>query len=1124
MNGEDDGPTMGASPYSTGGGGTVLEHRYGAMLLASLLARDPIPELGDDVTLVSVRFQASPVSAVDDLLVSGHDRDGGERRVSIGVRRAPALTASDSKSARLLESYVRMVADHWAEISAGRWRLCLAVASPNAAVQQVRELAGIARAAGSEAAFRAELRRARRTTREARKRLDHLDALAHEAATQAMIITSGINPGDLTWRVLWSLRLRELRLEGADKTDRTAAVVRLRQIIGDGTPSSASDLFARLAELAGQYAAEGADVTEQRLRLDLPQIVLAGPRSPGRVRVSADAMLRGPVAHLGLTQQLADADDRFETDPAAAAAGYGTVSDALADSPYAPHAARIRARQAEALRRAGDAAGAAAVDLARMAAALTSSDLSQVLVIADRIVGPMADQQQELPDRLVRAVGALAALAAYEHYPQMPLEQVAAQLDATEPGDPYRLLTAMLLAEHAIAAGRPDIVRTRTATIAAIVDTASPGDAGRLAAARLLACLADADGDWDRLARTAKAGYPPRVAALLLARHGRHLAITAQPQAAIERYNDAVEQACEAGAYADAADWQFTIRLIRISYGLDVMDGTLDDPYRLALALRTAGNDSVIPAPVSPLELALSDLLDDSLPDALAALRRYRRRAVTLGDWAGERQAEIRLGDLYAAAGEPMTASEHFITAGEADRLSELPRRLPEQTLPLKVPPGLAGMPAWERAAACSFAGAAADLLADSDAIDWAEATLAEVIQDAPAPVFTRNPALDACIAFAHLADATSHDQARRFLDHSDAWVERDPGHYKHTDAAHAEALVRIAAAHSPLRRVAVDQMCRALIADQRMGEIILSTGAAALRAEPGIVTAWCADKAAEGHMRAALAIILARADAAPATPIAKQMLDALTSPQEHTLGRTELAGGLPQAALLSVALDPADRARFADAMTAVAEDHAETGRYRREALAALAVAGPHLADDDQARIFPIVLLAARGDLDGSVDDGRYHDGPLERFRISIGTATLRYDGLLAAAVLAGTSEQYDATTDAAYELMPFAGPHQANRIADALTRLPTDGRARLDPVTLAAHGSEWVRAAAAAIWCTTGAHPVHLGSRLAADPSGNVRRSLAAHLPHEPEYEQLRATLASDIRRSVRAAARSGQ
>jgi hypothetical protein len=89
---------LAASPYSTGGGGTVLEHRYGATLLSCLLSGNPAPELGDDATLESVTFQASAISPVDDLVVAGRTPDGGERRVSIGVRRAPTLVRSDHAS------------------------------------------------------------------------------------------------------------------------------------------------------------------------------------------------------------------------------------------------------------------------------------------------------------------------------------------------------------------------------------------------------------------------------------------------------------------------------------------------------------------------------------------------------------------------------------------------------------------------------------------------------------------------------------------------------------------------------------------------------------------------------------------------------------------------------------------------------------------------------------------------------------------------------------------------------------------------------------------------------------------------------------------------------------------
>ena len=152
-------------------------------------------------------------------------------------------------------------------------------------------------------------------------------------------------------------------------------------------------------------------------------------------------------------------------------------------------------------------------------------------------------------------------------------------------------------------------------------------------------------------------------------------------------------------------------------------------------------------------------------------------------------------------------------------------------------------------------------------------------------PSLTVSPALEACKAFGHLAGATTEEQARRFLDHAAPWVEREPNHYRHTDAAHAEALVRIAGAHPALRQDAVSQMCRALIADQRMAQIVLSTGTASLRAEPGIVSALCAEQAGNGNIYAALAIIVTGTDPAPAVPVAQKMLDAAATPATHIPG-----------------------------------------------------------------------------------------------------------------------------------------------------------------------------------------------------------------------------------------------
>lgn len=140
----DVGSQVAASPYSTGGGGTVFEHRYAATVLGCLLSGDPVPGLGDDVRPIMVCFQASAVSPVDDVLVEGQTEDGEIRRMSVGVRRAPAFAASEKPSEHLFASYLRMVTEHWGEVVAGRWRLTLA--SPNPVVRQLHALCVIAQA------------------------------------------------------------------------------------------------------------------------------------------------------------------------------------------------------------------------------------------------------------------------------------------------------------------------------------------------------------------------------------------------------------------------------------------------------------------------------------------------------------------------------------------------------------------------------------------------------------------------------------------------------------------------------------------------------------------------------------------------------------------------------------------------------------------------------------------------------------------------------------------------------------------------------------------------------------------------------------------------------------------
>ncbi len=245
-------------------------------MLAGLLTEDPVQELGDDVLPLNIRFQASPVSAVDEILLSGRAPDGGTRKAAIAVRRAPSLIPSDEKSVRLIGSFLTAVSENWDEITAGRWRSILAAVTGSNAVSQAGKLAEIARAQESDAAFRTEIADGVHA-KALRDRLANLDEIVAKA-TEDCSGTREVDVKELTWRLLFSLRVRELRLEGADSADRTFTVTRLRSATADNTPAAADMLFSKLCELAGRYAPEGASADANKLRRDLSGTALLASR------------------------------------------------------------------------------------------------------------------------------------------------------------------------------------------------------------------------------------------------------------------------------------------------------------------------------------------------------------------------------------------------------------------------------------------------------------------------------------------------------------------------------------------------------------------------------------------------------------------------------------------------------------------------------------------------------------------------------------------------------------------------------------------------------------------------------------------------------------------------------
>jgi hypothetical protein len=247
-------------PYASGGGGTVLEHRLGAVLLTHVLTEVPLPALGADVTPAEVIFQA-PGTKVDDFLVRGCTTAGIQRELAIAVRRRPTLKPSDAPSVKLFRSFLDEMRQHQDDLTSGHRRLALALEGPAGLARDLTELTNCARAQPNAQAFRDHV--ATRRARTLRERLQRLDQMVKAAS-------EGAGTGDdQTWFLLSSLYVVELRLQNGQDGDRADAVFRLSRQVTDGDLDAASRCFDRILNLAQDFAPEGAHVNQAMLAVRL---------------------------------------------------------------------------------------------------------------------------------------------------------------------------------------------------------------------------------------------------------------------------------------------------------------------------------------------------------------------------------------------------------------------------------------------------------------------------------------------------------------------------------------------------------------------------------------------------------------------------------------------------------------------------------------------------------------------------------------------------------------------------------------------------------------------------------------------------------------------------------------
>ncbi len=259
-----------SSPYATGGGGVIFEHRVGALFLARLLSGTVMSELGDRPP-TQVAFQQAPVSAVDDVVLMA-DADTGSPavRLVIACRRRPQFTRSNSKTKDLFISLVR--ADIAADGSEIEDRIAIAVAGYQSGARQVGELASLARNQRNATSYFSLINDSGQFSADLRSRLSNLVDLVKNALASIELLGAG-SIEHRCWSLLRRLYVISPGLEPSNDGDWAALVDLLKPWSIESTSASAVALRNELEVLAGELAQTAAAVDANTLRRKLHSFI-----------------------------------------------------------------------------------------------------------------------------------------------------------------------------------------------------------------------------------------------------------------------------------------------------------------------------------------------------------------------------------------------------------------------------------------------------------------------------------------------------------------------------------------------------------------------------------------------------------------------------------------------------------------------------------------------------------------------------------------------------------------------------------------------------------------------------------------------------------------------------------
>jgi len=832
----------------------------------------------------------------------------------------------------------------------------------------------------------------------------------------------------------------------------------------------------------------------------------------------ADAVLRGPVDALGLNSRLTEADRLFDSHPLDAARNYMEIAEELASAGWPGHALMLKRRAADALAAAGEqrAAGRLVAQLFWTYLDLGAEAESQTLRYE------LTKLSEKVPDDEVLASWAQVVAEAHSAVgdPLDRLEGLATTVDELRPGADIEIEALVLLCELALTSDQPGLILDRAAHITEAAKRAPSASDQPSLDTRLRLCLADATGDWSNLlSDVRKRALNPWEIALVLGRHGRHLAWHNEPDLARDAFRQAIERGVLLGANDDASEWIHSTRYLDIRYG--PISDQVNEAYRRIQALNTAGSGARLYRHLTnPRERVLRYLHDEKYPAAADAGRRFLRECVVAGHWGSEFEAHAFLGNLFATTGEPARATRHYIRAGAQEKLESLLRNGPY----VDVRAELSRPTPWERAAAYRAIATEADLVPDDHVDEIVAAALADaravvdglVRQSGSAPEVLAS----AVAALAPLVERASQGLGAETLKLLSPFVQREAGTYRFTDTDHIRALAGIVRGHEAHKDEALQQLGQALATEGPLSDTVLKVAGNLLASEEA-ATPLLHDLASQGNEQACL-LLAVRGIASP--EVLEQAEEAFNRVMERpppTRGRVTFGTTLPQDAQRIGLLPIEQRDTVARRLMEIAQETLESDRNRADALEAVSILAGALSADVRGELYSQAMRFATGESSESdlSPDLRQEPHPLSWFKFSFSPGPLEAYGLKAAARLAQTTDETDAVVRVALELLPTADDTTTDRVAAMLSWISGD-RLTASQAILASQPDASLRALAAVLWVRDPERSPELGAQLASDPSALVRRTLASQIAstkRTQHHDTVVAQLLIDERHSVR-------